>query len=359
MRFLAASTAIVLLLLTAPVAGAQDDIKRMPNGRPDLHGNYDAATLTPLQRPEKYGDNLFLTREEAEKIETDAAQRRADRHQVSDPDREPPPVGGDGSGGGAGNVGGYNFFWLDIGTEAFSVDGKFRTSIIVDPPNGRMPEMTPAAKARRAANATSCAGRTTAPPGGSTSTGMAPTTAPESLPITERCIVGFTGATPTLPSAYNNYKRVVQTKDHIMILIEMNHDARIVRLNDEHPSPEERKWLGDSVGWWEGDTLVIDSVNFHPRTFLRGSTQELHVTERLTLQPNGDILYRFTMDDPATWETPWSGEYIWRNRPELVYEYACHEGNYAMGNTLRGARDSRGRRDGCAKAGSTGAGSGD
>ncbi len=147
----AALTAIVLLLGTAPAAGAQDDIKRMPDSRPDLHGNYDAATLTPLQRPEDYGENLYLTR---------------------------------------------------------------------------------------------------------------------------------------------------------VILIEMNHDARIVRLNDEHPSPEERKWLGDSVGWWEGDTLVIDSVNFNPRTFLRGSTQELHVTERLTLQPNGDILYQFTMDDPATWETP-------------------------------------------------------
>ena len=356
-RIPAALTAIALLLITAPAAGAQDDIKRMPNGRPDLHGNYDAATLTPLQRPEEYGENLFLTPEEAEKIKVDAAKARADRHQVSDPDREPPPAGGDGSGGGAGNVGGYNFFWLDFGTEAFSVDGKFRTSIIVDPPNGRMPEMTEAAKAKRAAR-----DKLRRANDGSAwwldIDGHGPYDGPESLPITERCIVGFTGATPTLPSAYNNYKRIVQTEDHVMILIEMNHDARIVRLNDEHPSPEERKWLGDSIGWWEGDTLVIDSVNFHPGTFLRGATQELHVTERLTLQPNGDILYRFTMDDPATWETPWSGEYILRNRPELVYEYACHEGNYAMGNTLRGARVLEA--DAAAgKAGSTGGGSGD
>ena len=123
-----------------------------------------------------------------------------------------------------------------------------------------------------------------------------------------------------------------------MILIEMVHDARIIRLNDEHPSPEERRWLGDSVGWWEGDTLVIDSVHFRPDGFLRGATKDLHVTERLTLQPDGNILYHFTMDDPATWEAPWSGEYIWKRDQERVYEYACHEGNYSMGGTLRGAR---------------------
>ena len=356
-RVSAALAAVVLLLVAAPALPADDEIKRTPGGKPDLAGNYDAATLTPLQRPEEYGDNLFLTREEAEKIKADAAKARAERHQVSDPDREAPPAGGDGSGGGAGNVGGYNYFWLDFGTAAFEVDGKFRTSIITDPPNGRMPEMTEAAKARRAER-----DKLRRPNDGSAwwldLDGPGPYDGPESLPVTVRCIVGFTGATPTLPSAYNNYKRVVQTEDHIMILIEMVHDARIVRLNSEHPSPEERKWLGDSIGWWEGDTLVIDSVNFHPKTFLRGSTQELHVTERLTLQPNGDILYRFTMDDPATWEAPWSGEYIWRNRPELVYEYACHEGNYAMGNTLRGARmlesDVR-----AGKTASTGAGSGD
>jgi hypothetical protein len=356
LRFPAVLAVILVLLIAAPALAAEGEIKRAANGKPDLTGTYDAATLTPLQRPEEYGENLYLTPEEAEKIATDAAKARADRHQVSDPDREAPPEGGDGSPGAAGNVGGYNSFWLDRGTDTFAVDGKFRTSIIIDPPNGRMPETTPAAKERRAAR-----DKLRRPNDGSAwwldIDGPGPYDGPESLPITERCIVGFTGATPTLPSAYNNYKRVVQTEDHIMILIEMNHDARIVRLNDEHPSPEERKWLGDSVGWWEGDTLVIDSVNFHPRTFLRGSTQELHVTERLTLQPNGDILYQFTMDDPATWETPWSGEYIWKRDQERVYEYACHEGNYAMGNTLRGARILEA--DAAAEVGSTGGGSGD
>ena len=357
LRVPAALTALVVLLIAAPALAAEGEIKRAANGKPDLTGNYDAATLTPLQRPEEYGENLFLTREEAEKIEADAAKLRADRHQVSDPNRKPPPVGGDGTTGGAGNVGGYNRFWVDPGTEAFSVDGKFRTSILTDPPNGRIPEMTEAGKARAAERA-----RLRRPNDGSAwwleIDGHGPYDGPETLPVTERCIVGFTGATPTFPSGYNNYKRVVQTEDHIMILIEMVHDARIVRLNSEHPSPEERRWLGDSIGWWEGDILVIDSVHFRSDGFLRGATRDLHVTERLTLQPNGDILYHFTMDDPATWEAPWSGEYIWRNRPERVYEYACHEGNYAMGNTLRGARileeDIR-----SGETTSTGAGSGD
>ena len=357
LRVPAALTAIVVLMIAAPALAAEGEVKRAASGRPDLTGNYDAATLTPLQRPEEYGENLFLTREGAEKIEADAAKLRADRHQVSDPNRKPPPVGGDGTTGGAGNVGGYNRFWVDPGTEAFSVDGKFRTSILTDPPNGRIPEMTEAGKARAAERA-----RLRRPNDGSAwwleIDGHGPYDGPETLPVTERCIVGFTGATPTFPSLYNNFKRVVQTENHVMILIEMVHDARIVRLNSEHPSPEERKWLGDSIGWWEGDTLVIDSKNFHSKAVLRGATQESHVTERLTLQPSGDILYQFTIEDPATWDVPWSGEYIWKSSPETVYEYACHEGNYSMGGTLRGARMLES--DILAgKTASTGAGSGD
>ncbi len=337
LRIPAALTTVLVLLIAAPALAAEGEIKRAANGKPDLTGTFDAGTLTPLQRPEEYGDNLFLSPEDAEKIEADAAQYAADRHQVSDPNRKPPPVGGDGTSGGAGNVGGYNRFWVETGTEAFAVDGKFRTSIIFDPPNGRMPEMTEAGKARSAERR-----RLRRPNDGSAwwleIEGHGPYDGPETLPVTERCIVGFTGATPTFPSLYNNFKRVVQTENHVMILIEMVHDARIVRLNAEHPSPEERKWLGHSVGWWEGDTLVIDSRNFHPKAVLRGATQESHVTERLTLQPGGDILYQFTIEDPAAWDVPWSGEYIWKRSPEKVYEYACHEGNYSMGGTLRGAR---------------------
>ena len=347
--FTALATVLASLLAASSLA-AEDEIRRAANGKPDLTGTYDAGTLTPLERPETYGDNLFLTEEEVEQIAAEAARRRADLHESSDPNREPPPVGGDGSGGGAGNVGGYSGVWRDLGIEASPVDGRFRTSIVVDPPNGRVPRLTEAGEARMAEQA-----RRDRPNDGAAwwleTGGPGPYDGPETMPVTERCIVGFGGATPALPTIYNNQRRIVQTEDHVVILIEMNHDARIVHLNAEHPEPEERKWLGDSIGWWEGDTLVIDSRNFHARAMLVtlgvgrlettrrfGATPESRVTERLTLQPDGDILFQFTVDDPSTWVGPWSGEYIWRRDSGRVYEYACHEGNYSMGGTLRGAR---------------------
>ena len=145
--------AVLASLLAIPSLAAEDEIRRAANGKPDLTGTYDAGTLTPLERPEKYGDNLFLTAEEAEKIEAEAARRLADLHKVGDPNREPPPAGGDGSGGGAGNVGGYSGVWRDLGIEASPVDGRFRTSIVIDPPNGRVPRMTEAGEARMAEQA--------------------------------------------------------------------------------------------------------------------------------------------------------------------------------------------------------------
>ncbi|MEE2778778.1 MAG: hypothetical protein VYE73_18700 [Acidobacteriota bacterium] len=330
--------AAALMSLSLPAWAAEGDgIQRTASGRPDLSGTYDVATLTPLQRPEKYGENLYLTLEEADAIEAEEAAIVEARAQNSNPDREAPPEGGDGSSGGAGNVGGYNTFWIDRGTDAFSIDGKFRTSILVDPANGRMPPMTEEAAARSAERR-----KLRRPNDGSAwwlgLDGAGPYDGPESLPVTERCIVGFTGATPTLPSGYNNHKAIVQTEDHVMILIEMVHDARIVRMNSEHPGPEVRRWLGDSIGWWEGDTLVVDTTNFHPKAFLRGGSENMHVVERFTAQPDGNLLYRFTVQDDTSWTSPWTGEYIWRSTPNKVYEYACHEGNYSMGGTLRGAR---------------------
>ncbi len=326
----------VLSLAAALVA--EGGIKRTTSGKPDFSGTYDVATLTPLERPEEFGDNLYLTAEEAEEIVKRQQDRVTERSQVSDPNREAPPGGGDGSPGAAGNVGGYNNFWLDVGTDTFSVGGKFRTSIIVEPKNGRMPPMTDMGTAKLAKLLAGFRRENDGTAWWIDQQGPGPYDNMEQRHTAERCLLGFTGAAPTFPSAYNNFKRIVQTEDYLMILIEMVHDARIVRMNSEHIPADEKKWLGDSIGWWEDDTLVVDTTNFHPLAGRRGSSPENHVVERFTMQDDGNVLYRFTVEDPSIWTEPWTGEYIWKADEGKVYEYACHEGNYALGNIMRGAR---------------------
>ena len=326
--------------VTSAVAQAQD-IPLTADGRPDLSGTYDVASLTPLQRPVELGDRFELTEEEAAELAVREQARRAARNRNSDPDRDAPPVGGDGSAGASGNVGGYNSFWIDRGSGGFQIDGQWRTSIIVDPDNGRRPALTPEGQRRarvRAERRRPNTGRAwwletdlNAP---------GPYDDPELRPLAERCLLGFgsTSGPPMLPVLYNNLKKVIQTQDHVMILVEMVHDARIIRLNQEHAPPDIRKWLGDSVGHWEGDTLVVDTTNFGDSRALTLASRDLHVVERFTRVDDETLLYQFTVDDPTIWTAPWSGEYIWPSTTDRVYEYACHEANYSLGGILRGAR---------------------
>jgi hypothetical protein len=287
-----------------------------------------------------FGNNLTLTPQQAQQLEKQVADRIERAARPSDGNRAAPPIGGDGSAGAAGNVGGYNNFWIDSGTQYVTVNGEKRTSIIVDPPNGRAPQLTAAARQRNAARAQT----TTSDEQEGTDPGLerAPGAYddPERRPLGERCLLGFgsTSGPPALPVLYNNLHQIVQTKDHIMILNEMDHDARIVRMNAEHLPPTVRKWMGDSVGRWEGDTLVVDTTNFTDKTRFRGSTENLHVIERFSRLDGKSLLYRFTVEDPSTWTQPWTGEYTWPTTDSLLFEYACHEGNYALGNILRGAR---------------------
>ncbi|HUP21813.1 MAG TPA: hypothetical protein VNB06_02595 [Thermoanaerobaculia bacterium] len=336
--FLFASATAVL------ARGRSEDIPRTPSGRPDLTGTYDAATLTPLQRPPELGEKLTMTDAEAAEIAERMRRRRELENQSTDPDREAPPeggvdetLGGFEASGASGRVGGYNNFWVDPGEGAFKIDGTWRTSILVDPKNGRFPP-----RVERANRDAAAAGAPRRPNDGTAywlaHDGPGPYDGPESLGISERCILGFTGAAPTLPSLYNNFKRIVQTDTHVLILIEMVHDARIVRLGSEHPPAEQRSWLGDSIGWWEGDTLVVDTTNMHPSGAMRGASENMHLVERFTRLDDGNLLYRFTVDDPTVWTAPWTGEYVWRATDEKIYEYACHEGNYSMEGILRGAR---------------------
>ncbi len=340
MKFAPRIVVTFLALGLATVAAA--DIPRTQSGKPDLSGTYNIATLTPLQRPEQYSDKKTITQEEAKKISDYWAANLAKDAAPSDPDREAPPEGGTEIyvkefEGAAGGVGGYNAFYVDIGESNFKIDGEYRTSIIVQPDNGRMPSLSEEGIKRMMAQRANF--------GENTGTawwlekGLGPYDNPENRPLAERCILGFgsTSGPPALPVMYNNLKRIVQTDDAVTIINEMNHDARVVRMNAQHAPSHIRSWLGDSVGRWEGDTLVVDTTNFREEPGLFMASGDLHVIEKFTRIDDKSLLYQFTVDDP-TWTESWSGEYVWPMSEDKVYEYACHEGNYALGGILRGAR---------------------
>jgi len=331
--------AVAAVAAIAPLAGqTRNAIPRLADGHPDLQGTYDLAMLTPVERAA--GSPLVLSDEDAKKGEQMAAVRKRAGDTPLQGDRPAPPVGGDGSAGPAGNVGGYNSFWIDAGSQYTVVDGRKRASLLIDPPDGRVPQMTPQARQRFARNVRPTSDQTAREddPGFE---GNGAYDDPERRPLGERCLMGFgsTSGPPILPNYfYNNLHQIVQTKDSVMILTEMVHDARVVRMNAEHLPKAITKWMGDSVGKWEGDSLVVDTTNFSEKTRFRGSTANLHIVERFTRVDAKNLLYRFTIEDPETWTRPWTGEYTWPITDEKLYEYACHEGNYAMGNILRGAR---------------------
>ena len=351
---LAATLGTGLLLpgqTTRPVATPSKTVSapRLADGHPDLQGTYDLATLTPVERAPSIagfdrlepGTGATLSPELAAKLEAQIADSKKNGDRPIEANRAAPPKGGDGSKGPAGNVGGYNTFWLDTGSSFTVVDGQKRSSLVIDPSDGRVPAYTAAARQR--------VDRLQAQPRSDTLESSDPGLEkesgayddPERRPLGERCILGFgsTSGPPILPTYfYNNLHRIVQTRDTVVILTEMVHDARIVRMNAQHLPKNIRRWLGDSVGHWEGDTLVVDTTNFTDKTRFRGSTENLHVIERFKRTDERTLLYRFTIEDAATWERPWTGEYSWPATDQHIYEYACHEANYALGGILSGAR---------------------
>ena len=336
-QVISAATALIIILLGTSL---QADTKRTAGGQPDLTGTYNVATLTPLQRPKRYGDKLTITPTEAQQISEYWAANLAKDATPSNPDRDAPPEGGaeiyaPEFSGAAGKVGGYNAFYVDIGESNFKLDGEYRTSIITQPANGRMPSLS--LRGRQAAKALQAFYHENTGTAWWIDLPQGPYDDPELRPLAERCSMGFgsTSGPPALPVMYNNFKRVVQTDDHVVIINEMNHDARVIPLKNRASSTPS--WLGASVGHWEGDTLVIETQNFREEPGLTLASQELKVTERISRIDNNTLRYAFTVEDP-NWSEPWSGEYPWPATNEKMYEYACHEGNYALGGILRGAR---------------------
>jgi hypothetical protein len=315
---------------------------RAADGKPDLQGTWSNATLTPLERGPK--ESLILTEEAAERIEARTRQVAEFRDAPSDPNRPPPSKGGDErplppgdptfieriSAAAGGAVGGYNGFWLDPGERVLRIDGKPRAGMVIDPPDGRVPALTPEARQRMGQEA---AARKK----------FGAFDHPELRGLAERCLTSFGSnlGPPMLPNYfYNNNYQIVQTKDHVMIMTEMVHDVRVIRIgtNLPHPPKNVRLWFGDSIGRWEGDTLVVETTNFHPLQEYRGASENLKVIERFTRNGPDTINYRFTVEDPTTFTAPWTAELQFNRFDEMIFEYACHEGNYALANILSGER---------------------
>ncbi|MEC7581841.1 MAG: hypothetical protein VYC85_05475, partial [Pseudomonadota bacterium] len=269
-----------------------------------------------------FNGQLVISEEEAILIEARVQARNEASYQPSDPDREAPDAGR--------NVGGYNTFWMDPGDQLAVVSGEIRTSILVDPADGKLPYSE-----QGRANYDAAMRQRNSYDG------------PEVRPLGERCVVGFgsTGGPPKLPVLYNNLTQIVQTETHVLLMAEMNHDARIIRLNAEFPVNSQYPWMGDSVGYYEGDSLIVETTNFHPQQSLRSSlehrfygSQQMKVTEQFTRLADDVIHYQFTVDDPENYTQAWSGELPMNRTADQVFEYACHEGNYALPGILAGAR---------------------
>jgi hypothetical protein len=333
----------------AKAATMERTMPRLPDGHPDLQGTYDVATMTPVERFPGM-KNLVMTPAEAAAAEQYEAKRHQQLEAPVAADRSAPPLGGDRmnpksyqeflEAAGAGTTGGYNSFWLSEGTKFITVDGQKRSSLVIDPAEGRIPPMNAEARARQARLRA-----LTAAPDAAENAAAGPAGAfdgPEARPLAERCLLGFlsTAGPPSLPNYfYNNLKQIVQTPTSVLIFNEMVHDARVIRMGTQQHLPSTvRKWMGDSVGRWDGDTLVIDTTNFTDKTQFQGSSDRLHVVERISRVDAKTLLYRFVIEDPQTWDRAWTGEYPWNGTSEHIYEYACHEGNHAMENMLRGAR---------------------
>jgi hypothetical protein len=293
------------------------------DGHPDFEGLWNSATATPLERPAELKNKPFFTPEEAAQWERQFAQRNAEPSQEAAAKRS--------------GTGTYNTFYREFGTRTVKT---LRTSIVTDPPDGRIPALTPAAaeiKRRRIERQNNFED-------------------PEGLGLQDQCLAFSTAGPPMLPYSYNSNYQIIQTRDAFVVHAEMIHDARVVHLDGRpHLPPSIRLWTGDSIGHWEGNTLVIDTTNFNDGGGFYGAAggnfgwdRNLHVVERFSLFDADTLLYQFAIDNPTAFTQPWKGELTMTRSNGNIYEYACHEGNYSLTNMLRGYRAAEGKAVGAA-----------
>ena len=310
-----AAVAVIVIISLAPMSTIGQTrsattkkwtVPRTPDNQPDLQGIWTNATLTPFERPREFAGKEFFTPGDAAEYEKQVRERNNGDRRDASPEAD--------------LAVGYNDFWWDRGTKVAST---LRTSLIVDPPDGRIPPLTPAAQKRAAARAEARR--------------LHPSDGPEDLSLADRCIAR--PGPPIVPAGYNNNHRILQTPEYVVIFSEMMHDARIIPLRPQPHLPSSvRQWFGDSRGRWEGDTLVVETTNFTDKTNFRGAGENLRLTERLTRIDPDTLLYQFTIDDPQSFQRSWAGEIPMKRSEGPIFEYACHEGNYSMVNSLTAVR---------------------
>jgi len=326
----ALAAAIALAFLIPVAAAAQTDTGAAPQtpwGTPDLQGVWDFRTITPMERPEERADQSFLTEEEVANLEQEATSRN---ERLLNRQALRTEVGASVDSGEEGAPGAYNNFWLDRGTR---VIGTRRTSLITDPPNGRIPPRTPDGERRLEAYLEAGSER-------GTERGQADSW--EDLNIYTRCILGFNAGPPMEPHAYNNHMQLFQTPNYVVIFNEMVHDARIIPVSADGNVPDTiHQWKGTSRGHWEGDTFVVETTNLYGLNSFTGrnaATQDMHIIERFTRTDSETLSYQFTVEDPATWTRPWTAEIPMARSDDQLWEFACHEGNYGIEGILAGHR---------------------
>jgi len=333
--WLALGFGAALAVLPAAALAGPYAAPRTAFGQPEIGGYWSNSTLTPMTRKAALGERLVYTPQEVKALEDEEARQEVVGNKPTDPNAPVNAPNGLESkpefAAAGGDVGGYNRGWLDPGHTVMRVGGQPRTSLITTK-NGQVPPR----RNGQAADLGYGGG------GGEGSRGpLGSFDNPENRPIGERCIIGFgrNAGPPMFPNGfYNNNYNIVQTPDAVAIEVEMVHDTRIVRLNAKHRTDGVRPWFGDSIGWWDGDTLVVETTNIPEKEAFMGSWKDLKVTERFTRVAKDRLRYQFTVSDPSAWAEPWGGEYEFAPLQGVVYEYACHEGNYALPGILAGAR---------------------